>query len=363
MRGTACSLPVTVDGESGEVGGVPVQVTALATLQDALAACTSSRGVKLARPQGHATAKLTVKMCGRPRVLMIHPRRSMVGKKIGHHVEFPAVLDVSQCAVRPERSAPRDLVGVVVHASATSQSGHQGWCCCDDATVTPVSEAIVMQQQACILFHERSQVQGAPGLCGTPLPGVVARGRIRCPGTARERELVGAARDARDRAMVGIAPQSPPQRPTRTASRLVASQAAAAIAPDLGDLGPGRLVLAAARASGEPPPVRVENRQNPLASGAATASAVDRLDSLQAAARGARGAGRAHQASRAAPEAARWVARRGWPCRQPRPPAHLLEPDRLGRHSWAGPWPSPTGCSRAPPRLPPRSSTHAAGLA
>ena len=93
--------------------------------------------------------------------------------KLSHFVEYPLELDITPYISdeRPNSSgdAVYDLFAVLVHAGNSSNSGHYycfvkaatgTWVEMDDDVVSPVSEKIVLKQQAYLLFYTR---RNAPG--------------------------------------------------------------------------------------------------------------------------------------------------------------------------------------------------------
>lgn len=93
--------------------------------------------------------------------------------KMSHFVEYPLELDISpylsEARANSRDEAVYDLYGVLVHAGNSSNSGHYycfvktatgTWCEMDDESVSPVSEKVVLKQQAYLLFYAR---RNAPG--------------------------------------------------------------------------------------------------------------------------------------------------------------------------------------------------------
>ena len=93
--------------------------------------------------------------------------------KLSHFVEYPLELDItpylSDESHGSKGKAVYDLYGVLVHAGNSSNSGHYycfaktatgTWCEMDDEVISPVSEKVVLKQQAYLLFYAR---RNAPG--------------------------------------------------------------------------------------------------------------------------------------------------------------------------------------------------------
>ncbi|KAI3876316.1 hypothetical protein MKX03_032914 [Papaver bracteatum] len=110
-----------------------------------------------------------------PYVLSVHLKRfgsHVQGQKINKNVEFGSTLDL-----RPYYSGPHQgdlkytLYGVLVHAGWSTRSGHYYcfvrtstgmWHSLDDNTVRQVSEKVVLQQKAYMLFYVRDVKSLAP---------------------------------------------------------------------------------------------------------------------------------------------------------------------------------------------------------
>lgn len=104
-----------------------------------------------------------------PTILVCHLKRfacNMYGQQIrlNKDVAFPLQLDIGKCMSKANRSTPQpyQLVGVLVHAGRSCDSGHyysfvrsgDRWYKCNDATVTEVNVDIVLKQKAYMLMYE-----------------------------------------------------------------------------------------------------------------------------------------------------------------------------------------------------------------
>lgn len=104
-----------------------------------------------------------------PTILVCHLKRfawNMYGQQIrlSKDVTFPLQLDIDKCMSKANRSTPPpyQLVGVLVHAGRSCDSGHyysfvrsgDRWYKCNDATVTEVDVDVVLKQKAYMLIYE-----------------------------------------------------------------------------------------------------------------------------------------------------------------------------------------------------------------
>lgn len=104
-----------------------------------------------------------------PTILVCHLKRfawNMYGQQIrlSKDVSFPLQLDIDKCMSKANRSTPPpyQLVGVLVHAGRSCDSGHyysfvrsgDRWYKCNDATVTEVDVDVVLKQKAYMLIYE-----------------------------------------------------------------------------------------------------------------------------------------------------------------------------------------------------------------
>ena len=90
-----------------------------------------------------------------------------------------------------------DLYGVLVHAGNSSNSGHYycftktatgTWCEMDDEDINPVSEKVVLKQQAYLLFYAR---RNAPGTLEELCKNVPDGGRVqKQKGSEKEKKIV-----------------------------------------------------------------------------------------------------------------------------------------------------------------------------
>lgn len=109
-----------------------------------------------------------------PNVLAIQLKRFAFGKhgmKIDNNISYPSRLDMSQYVAQPSESTDTyQLYGVLVHSGHSLHSGHYycyvrcpsgAWVCCDDSSVTQVSEKRVLEQKAYMLFYCR---EGSPAM-------------------------------------------------------------------------------------------------------------------------------------------------------------------------------------------------------
>ena len=103
-----------------------------------------------------------------PNVLTVHLKRfNFRGGKVDRMVDFAEELDISAFLSRPGQRVVYRLTSVLVHAGASSNSGHyfafvrvgRDWFRMDDASVRPVPFATVLQQRAYLLFYTKDPAQ------------------------------------------------------------------------------------------------------------------------------------------------------------------------------------------------------------
>ena len=121
--------------------------------------------------------------------------------KLSHFVEYPLELDItpylSDESHGSKGKAVYDLYGVLVHAGNSSNSGHYycftktatgTWCEMDDEDINPVSEKVVLKQQAYLLFYAR---RNAPGTFEELCKNVPDGGRVqKQKGSEKEKKIV-----------------------------------------------------------------------------------------------------------------------------------------------------------------------------
>lgn len=126
-----------------------------------------------------ATKRITIEEA--PNVLTIQLKRFQFGgrgSKVSKMVEYPMELDLSNYMSNPgTRTHLYDLFAVLVHHGSSLNGGHYTcfvkasngvWHLCDDARVKPVSQRLVEEQQAYILFYIRKQPRYTPAVEKAP---------------------------------------------------------------------------------------------------------------------------------------------------------------------------------------------------